>query len=193
MLWLGVMILITTNDFKTGVTIQSDGELWMVLEFQHVKPGKGSAFVRSKLRNLRTGAVLDKTWRAGEKVATAHIDKNKMQYLYSAGDSCVFMNNETYEQVEIPIDRMKDQLNFIIEGMDVNIISFEGEILTVDIPEKVTLEVVEADPAVKGNTATNATKDCVVETGYKLQVPLFINPGDKIVISTSTGKYVSRA
>ncbi len=185
--------MITTNDFKTGITIQSDGELWMVLEFQHVKPGKGSAFVRSKLRNLRTGAVLDKTWRAGEKVATAHIDKNKMQYLYSAGDTCVFMNNETYEQVEIPMSRMENQLNFIIEGMDVNIISFEGEILTVDIPEKVVLTVTEADPAVKGNTATNATKDCVVETGYKLQVPLFINPGDKIVISTSTGKYVSRA
>ena len=116
-----------------------------------------------------------------------------MQYLYSAGDTCVFMNNETYEQVEIPMSRMENQLNFIIEGMDVNIISFEGEILTVDIPEKVVLTVTEADPAVKGNTATNATKDCVVETGYKLQVPLFINPGDKIVISTSTGKYVSRA
>jgi elongation factor P len=185
--------MITTNDFKTGVTIQSDGDLWMVIEFQHVKPGKGSAFVRSKLRNLRTGAVLDKTWRAGEKVATAHIDKNKMAYLYSAGDSYVFMNNETYEQIEIPRNQIEYQLNFIVEGMEVNVISFEGEILGVDIPEKVVLEVTEADPAVKGNTATNATKDCIVETGYKLQVPLFINQGDKIVINTSTGKYDSRA
>jgi elongation factor P len=165
----------------------------MVIEFQHVKPGKGSAFVRSKLRNLRTGAVIDKTWRAGEKVATAHIDKNKMAYLYSMGETYVFMNNETYEQIEIPFNQIEYQLNFIVEGMEVNVISFEGEILGVDIPEKVTLEVTEADPAVKGNTATNATKDCVVETGYKLQVPLFINQGDKIVINTSTGKYDTRA
>lgn len=185
--------MITTNDFKTGVTIQSDGNLFQVIEFQHVKPGKGSAFVRSKLRNLRTGAVIDKTWRAGEKVATAHIDKNQMAYLYSMGDIYVFMNNETYEQIELREEQIEYQLNFIIEGMEVNVISFEGEILGVDIPEKVTLEVTEADPAVKGNTATNATKDCVVETGYKLQVPLFINPGDKIVINTSTGKYDTRA
>lgn len=185
--------MITTNDFKTGITIQSEGNLFMVIEFQHVKPGKGSAFVRSKLRNLRTNAVIDKTWRAGEKVATAHIEKLKMAYLYSMGDVFVFMNNETYEQLEIRRDQIEFQLNFIIENMEVSVIMFEGEILGVDIPEKVTLEVTEADPAVKGNTATNATKDCVVETGYKLQVPLFINRGDKIVINTSTGKYDTRA
>lgn len=185
--------MITTNDFKTGVTIQSEGNLWQVIEFQHVKPGKGSAFVRSKLRNLRTGAVIDKTWRAGEKVATAHIDKEKMAYLYAMGDTCVFMNNETYEQIEIPAGNIEYQLNFIIEGMEVNVISFEGEILSVDIPEKVTLTVTQADPAVKGNTAQSATKDCVVETGFMLQVPLFINEGDKIVINTNTGKYDTRA
>ncbi len=183
----------SSNDFKTGMTIQSDGHLWVILEFLHVKPGKGSAFVRSKLRNLRTGAVLEKTWRAGEKVQTAHIDKSKMSYLYAMGETHVFMNNETYEQVEIQQDSIEYQLNFIIEGMEVNVISFEGEILGVDIPEKVTLTVTEADPAVKGNTATNATKDCVVETGFKLQVPLFVNQGDKIVINTSTGKYDTRA
>jgi len=183
----------STNDFKTGMTIQSDGNLWLVIEFQHVKPGKGSAFVRSKLRNLRTGAVVDKTWRAGEKVETAHIEKNKMNYLYSMGETYVFMNNETYEQIEIPYNHIEYQLNFIIEGMEVNVISFEGEILGVDIPEKVTLEVTEADPAVKGNTAQTATKDCVVETGFKLQVPLFVNQGDKIVINTNTGKYDTRA
>ncbi len=185
--------MITTNDFKTGVTIQSDGNLWQVIEFQHVKPGKGSAFVRSKLRNLRTGAVVDKTWRAGEKVATAHIDKENMAYLYAMGDTCVFMNNETYEQIEIPSKNIEYQLNFIVEGFEVNVMSFEGEILSVDIPEKVTLTVTTADPAVKGNTAQTATKDCIVETGFKLQVPLFVNEGDKIVINTNTGKYDTRA
>lgn len=183
----------STNDFKTGMTIQSEGNLWLVIEFQHVKPGKGSAFVRSKLRNLRTGAVVDKTWRAGEKVETAHIEKSKMAYLYAMGDTYVFMNNETYEQIEIPYSHIEYQLNFIIEGMEVNVISFNGEILGVDIPEKVALEVTEADPAVKGNTAQSATKDCVVETGFKLQVPLFVNKGDKIIINTNTGKYDTRA
>lgn len=185
--------MITTNDFKTGITIQNEGALFQVIEFQHVKPGKGSAFVRSKLRNLRTGAVIEKTWRAGEKVATAHIEKQKMAYLYAMGDVHVFMNNETYEQLEIPKANIAYQLNFIVEGMEVSVISFEGEILGVDIPEKVTLEVTEADPAVKGNTATNATKDCIVETGYKLQVPLFIEQGDRIIVNTSTGRYDTRA
>lgn len=184
--------MISTNDFKTGITIQSDGNLWLVIEFQHVKPGKGSAFVRSKLRNLRTGAVIDKTWRAGEKVAPAHIDKSSMIYSYAMGDIHVFMDNQTYEQVEIRKESIENQLNFIIEGMEVNVISFEGEILGVDIPEKVTLKVTESDPAVKGNTATSATKDCVVETGYKLQVPLFINEGDSLIINTNTGKYDKR-
>jgi elongation factor P len=183
----------SSNDFKTGMTIQSDGNLWSIIEFQHVKPGKGSAFVRSKLRNLRTGAVIDKTWRAGEKVATAHIDKRKMIYSYAMGDEFVFMDNETYEQVEIRRDAIEYQLNFIIEGMEVNVISFEGEILGVDIPEKVTLEVAQADPAVKGNTAQSATKDAVLETGYKLQVPLFVNQGEKIIVNTNTGKYDKRA
>ncbi len=185
--------MISTNNFKTGITIQTDGNLYSVIEFQHVKPGKGPAFVRSKLRNLRTNGVLDKTWRAGEKVAPAHIDKDKMNYLYAMGDIHVFMNNETYEQVEINQTNIEEQLNFIIEGFEVNVISFEGEILGVDIPEKVTLEVTEADPAVKGNTAQTATKDAILQTGFKLQVPLFVNRGDKVVVNTSTGKYDTRA
>jgi len=185
--------MVSTNNFKTGLTIQHDGNLYMVMEFQHVKPGKGPAFVRSKLRNLRTQGILDKTWRAGEKVAPAHIDKDKMSYLYAMGDIYVFMNNESYEQIEIPYKSIERQLNFIIEGMEVNVISFEGEILGVDIPEKVTLVVTHADPAVKGNTAQTATKDAVVETGFKLQVPLFVNQGEKIVINTNTGKYDTRA
>mgnify|MGYP000944825724 CR=1 FL=1 len=182
----------SSNDFKTGMTIQSDGHLWLIIEFQHVKPGKGSAFVRSKLRNLRTGAVVDKTWRAGEKVETAHIDKDKMVYLYEMGDVCIFMNNESYEQIEIPKKNIQEQLNFIIEGFEVNVISFEGVILGVDIPEKVTLTVTQADPAVKGNTATNATKPATMETGAEVNVPLFINEGDKIKIETAKGTYKER-
>jgi len=184
--------MISTNDFKTGISITHEGNLYVVMEFQHVKPGKGSAFVRSKLKNLRSGAIFDKTWRAGEKVAPAHIDKDKMSYLYAMGEQYVFMNSETYEQVEIAKKNIEYQLNFIIEGMEVNVISFEGEILGVDIPEKVTLTVTEADPAVKGNTATSATKDCVVETGFQLQVPLFVNQGEKVIINTNTGKYDKR-
>jgi len=185
--------MITTNDFKTGMTIKSEGNLFSVIEFQHVKPGKGSAFVRSKLRNLRSGAVLDKTWRAGEKVENAHIDKDKMSYLYAMGETYVFMNNDTYEQVEIAGKQIEYQLNFLIENMEVNVVSYEGEILGVDIPEKVTLLVTESDPAVKGNTATSATKDAILETGFKIQVPLFVEEGDKVVVNTSTGKYDTRA
>ena len=183
----------SSNDFKTGLTIQSDGKLFTIIEFQHVKPGKGPAFVRSKLRDLRSGAVIDKTWRAGEKVATAHIDKNKMNYLYSMGDTHVFMDNDTYDQLEIDKSQIEYQLNFIIENMEVTVISFEGEILGVDIPEKVTLKIEQSDPAVKGNTATNATKDAYLETGFKIQVPLFVEQGESIVVNTSTGKYDSRA
>ncbi len=185
--------MITTNDFKTGQTIQHEDNIYVVLEFQHVKPGKGSAFVRSKLRNLRTGAVIDKTWRAGEKVATAMIEKDKMQYLYADGDMHVFMNNETYEQIEMHVDQIREQLNFMKENTEVSVVSFEGEILGVDVPEKVTLKVVDAVPGVRGNTAAHATKDAVVETGYKLQVPLFIEEGDEIVINTQTGKYSTKA
>ncbi len=185
--------MITTNDFKTGQTIQHDGNLYVVLEFLHVKPGKGSAFVRSKLRNLRSGAVIEKTWRAGEKVQTAMIEKNKMQYLYANGDVHVFMNNETYEQIELRSEQIQEQLNFLKEQMEVNIITFEGEILGVDLPEKVVLKVTDTVPGVRGNTVTNATKDAIVETGYKLQVPLFIEIDDDIVISTQTGKYSTKA
>lgn len=185
--------MISTNSFKTGITIQHGGNIYMVMEFQHVKPGKGPAFVRSKLRNLRTHGILDKTWRAGEKVAPAHISKDKMNYLYAMDETHVFMNNETYEQLEIEQKTIKNQLNFIIEGTEVNVISFEGEIIGVDIPEKMTLEVTHADPAVKGNTATSATKDAILETGFKVQVPLFVKQGDKIVVNTSTGKYDTRA
>ena len=176
--------MISTNDFKTGMTIDYEGNLFQVIEFQHVKPGKGQAFVRSKLRNLRTGAVIDNTFNAGEKVKRAHIEKSTMQFLYSM--------DETYEQLEIPVAQLDYEKNFLVEGMEVKINTFNSEILGVEVPEKVTLEVVECEPGVKGNTASNATKSATVSTGYSLQVPLFVEVGDKLIINTNDGRYVSR-
>ena len=184
--------MISTNDFKTGMTIDYEGNLFQVIEFQHVKPGKGQAFVRSKLRNLRTGAVIDNTFNAGEKVKRAHIEKSTMQFLYSMGDEYVFMNNETYEQIELTAAQLEQEKNFLVDGMEVKVMSYNGEILGVEVPEKVTLEVVECEPGVKGNTASNATKSATVSTGYSLQVPLFVEVGDKLIINTNDGRYVSR-
>jgi len=185
--------MISSNEFKTGVTVEFDGHIWQVIEFQHVKPGKGAAFVKAKLRNLRTRAVVTKRFRTDQKMPKAHIEKISMDYSYAMGDTYVFMNNETYEQLEIPKEKLGDAVNFLVEQMSVTIIQFKQEILGVQIPEKVILEIVEADPGVKGNTAANATKNAKVETGFLIQVPLFVEPGDKIVINTSTGKYDTRA
>lgn len=185
--------MIDTSSFKTGLTIQYDNNIWQIIEFQHVKPGKGAAFVRTKLRNLRTRAVIDKTFRAGEKMEKAMIEKQQTTYSYSMGDTYVFMDDETYEQTEIPKENLEHELNFLVEGMSVQLTKFENEILGIQLPEKVTLEVTQADPGVKGNTAANATKNATVETGFELQVPLFVDEGDKIVINTSTGKYDTRA
>lgn len=184
--------MISVNDFKTGMTIEVDGNLFQVLEFLHVKPGKGAAFVRSKLRNLRSGAVVDKTFNAGEKVEKAHIDHKTMQYLYSTGDEYVFMDNETYDQLELTKKQIEFELNFLKENMEVKIMMFGSEVLGVTLPDKVELQVVEADPAVKGDTATNAKKNVIMETGFKVQVPMFIEEGETLIISTLDGKYVSR-
>ena len=185
--------MVSTNEFKTGMTINYEGNLYQIIEFLHVKPGKGPAFVRTKLRNLRSGAIIDNTFNAGVKVGRAHIERLSMQFLYAMGDSYVFMNNETYEQLEIPLSNLAHEKNFLLDGMGVKIMMFESEILGVELPEKVTLEVTEAEPGVKGNTASNVTKNIVVETGYSLQAPMFIEAGEKIIINTSTGEYVSRA
>ncbi|CUM93914.1 MULTISPECIES: elongation factor P [Turicibacter] len=184
--------MISSNDFKTGMTIDYEGNLFQIIEFQHVKPGKGQAFVRSKLRNLRSGAVIDNTFNAGEKVKRAHVEKSTMQFLYSMGDEYVFMNNETYEQIELTAAQLEQEKNFLVDGMEVKVMSYNGEILGVEVPEKVTLEVVECEPGVKGNTASNATKSATVSTGYSLQVPLFVEVGDKLIINTNDGRYVSR-
>ncbi|MGL5916349.1 MAG: elongation factor P, partial [Culicoidibacterales bacterium] len=180
--------MISVNDFKTGMTIQYDGQIFKVLEFLHVKPGKGAAFVRTKLRNLRSGANIDKTFNAGEKVQKAHIDYRKMQYSYNAGDDYIFMDQETYEMVEIPRAAIEWERNFLKESLEVSIEFFENEIIGVTLPDKITLKIVECDPAVKGNTATNATKNATVETGFTVKVPLFIQNEEEIIVSTQDGK-----
>lgn len=185
--------MISVNDFKTGLTVKVDNGIWKVMDFQHVKPGKGAAFVRSKLRNLRTGAIQEKTFRAGEKVERAQIDNHRMQYLYANGDSHVFMDNETYDQLELPGDTLENELKFIKENMEVHIQTYEGETIGIEMPNTVTLTVTETEPGIKGDTATGATKSATVETGYTLNVPLFVNEGDVLVINTSDGSYVSRA
>ncbi|WP_082233868.1 elongation factor P [Halobacillus massiliensis] len=185
--------MISVNDFKTGLTIEVDGGIWQVLEFQHVKPGKGAAFVRSKLRNLRNGNIQEKTFRGGEKVEKAHIDNRKMQYLYASGDMHAFMDTNTYEQVEIPAAQISDQLNYLKENMEVQIQTFQGETLGVELPKNVELKVVETEPGIKGDTASGGTKPATLETGLTVQVPFFINEGENLLISTTDGKYVSRA
>ena len=184
--------MISVNDFKTGLTISVDNGIWKVIDFQHVKPGKGSAFVRSKLRNLRTGAIQEKTFRAGEKVEQAMIENRRMQYLYADGDNHIFMDNETFDQIELPGDYLKDELNYLKANMEVQVQSYEGEIIGVELPKTVELEVTETEPGIKGDTATGATKSATVETGYTLNVPLFVNEGDILVINTGDGSYISR-
>ncbi len=185
--------MVSTNDFKTGLTIEYEGNIYSIMEFQHVKPGKGSAFVRTKLRNLRSGAVIDKTFNAGINIDQAQIDKSQMQYLYANGDTHVFMNNDTYEQIEIHKSQIENELYYLTEGMTINVISYQSEILGVELPDKVVLEVVETPGGARGNTASNATKEALTNTGLRLLVPLFVETGDRIVVSTSTGKYDTRA
>lgn len=185
--------MISVNDFRTGLTIEVDGSIWRVMDFQHVKPGKGAAFVRSKLRNLRNGAIQEKTFRAGEKVAKAQIDNRRMQYLYASGDQHVFMDNESYEQIELPANSIEYELKFLKENMEVSIMMYHGETLGVELPNTVELEVTETEPGIKGDTASGGTKPATVETGLIVQVPFFVNQGDHLIVNTTDGSYVSRA
>lgn len=185
--------MISVNDFRTGLTIEVDNGIWRVMDFQHVKPGKGAAFVRSKLRNLRNGAIQEKTFRAGEKVGKAQIDNRTMQYLYASGDQHVFMDNESYEQIELPSSAIEYELKFLKENMEVHIIMYHGETLGVELPNTVVLEVTETEPGIKGDTASGGSKPATLETGLIVQVPFFINQGDKLIINTDEGTYVSRA
>lgn len=184
---------ININDIKNGMTVIIDGNLCLIQEFQHVKPGKGPAFVRIKLKNLRTGSIVEETFNTNIKIEKAHVDKMTMQYLYNSGSSYVFMNMQTYEQIEIPEEKLVEEKKFLKENMELQIDFYNGEIIGITLPEKVEYEVVETTEATKGNTTNNAMKDATIETGYVVKVPLFISQGEKIIISTKDGKYSSRA
>ncbi len=185
--------MVTAGDFKNGLTIEMDGEVCQILEFQHVKPGKGAAFVRTKYKNILTGSVLEKSFRPTEKFETAHIDRVNMQYLYDDGDMYNFMDVESYEQLQVSHEDAQESMKFVKENEMVKICSYKGKVFSVEPPITVELEVTETEPGVKGNTATNATKPATVETGATVRVPLFIEQGEKIIIDTRTGEYSSRA
>ena len=185
--------MISVNDFRTGLTILVEGNIYRVIDFQHVKPGKGAAFVRSKLRNLRNGNVVEKTFRAGEKVEKAMVENRKMQYLYAQGDEHVFMDLESYEQTTLTDSQIQDELNYLLENMELHIQSYNGEMIGVELPNTVVLTVAETEPGIKGDTASGGTKPAKMETGLMVNVPFFVNEGDKLIINTTDGSYVSRA
>ena len=185
--------MISSTDFRTGLTIEIDGGVWQVVEFQHVKPGKGAAFVRTKIKNVETGAVVERTFNPNEKMPQARLDTARMAFLYETDGMYTFMDNETYEQTELSKEQLGDALNYLQENMEVAIQAFKGRIIGVTLPNSVELKVTECEPSVKGNTATGATKMATLETGYVVRVPLFINEGDVLRIDTRTGAYIERA
>ncbi|AKF41231.1 elongation factor P [Mycoplasmopsis canis UFG4] len=184
--------MINVNEFKPGITFQDEGDIFVVLEAQHSKQGRGQANVKAKVKNLRTGSTTIKSYTGGDKVKPAHIDKRKMDYLYSDGENIILMDRETYEQIEIALNRVEWELNFLKEGMEVQIRKFQDEVLDIELQANVSLEVTSAPDAVKGNTTTNPQKKVIVETGFELETPMFIKEGDVIIISTETGKYVGK-
>jgi elongation factor P len=183
----------TTNDLKNGITLNIEGNLWNVVEFQHVKPGKGPAFVRTKLKNVMTGKVVDRTFNAGVKVDVASIDKREMQYLYREGTDFVFMDTQDYEQPRIPEEVVGDAANYLLEELTVTVAFNEGVPLYVDMPAAVELTISQTDPGVQGDRSTGGTKPATLETGAQIQVPLFITTGEKIKVDTRTGQYLGRA
>ncbi len=185
--------MISASEFRNGVTIEYEGDIYTILEFQHVKPGKGAAFVRTKIKNIKTGSVVEKTFRPTEKMGKAFIDRKDMQYLYTDGELFHFMDNETFEQIAVNSSDVGDALKFVKENEMVKILSYNGEIFGIEPPLFVELEITETEPGFKGDTATGATKPATVETGANVNVPLFVNQGDVIKIDTRTGEYLSRA
>jgi len=177
--------MISSNDFRTGTSIELDGSVWRVIEFLHVKPGKGSAFVRTKLKNVQTGSTVDKTFRAGETMPQAVLEKNTMQHTYKEGDQYVFMDMETYEESRLSEAQIGDRVKYLKEEMEVTVLMWNDKVLEVELPNSVTLEVTQTDPGVKGDTATGGTKPAIVETGAQVMVPLFISQGEKIKIGHS--------
>ena len=182
-----------SNDFKVGVTIEVEGAIYTILEFQHVKPGKGAAIVKTKLKNLRTGSIIEKTFNAGEKVALARIEKKNMQFLYEMNNVYYFMNMTTYEQIELDKSLVEYESKFLKENLEVIMMFYGDEVLGITLPDKVTMKIVKTESAVKGNTTSSAMKDAELETGLVVKVPLFINQDEEILVSTKDAKYVSRA
>ena len=185
--------MITAGDFKKGLTVEWDGGVWTIVDFQHVKPGKGAAFVRTKIKNIMTGAVLERTFNPTDKMPKAIIETKEMEYLYSDGELYYFMDPETYEQMPLPFDQVEEALNFIKENTIVTVRFFMGKSFSVEAPNFVELEVTATEPGFKGDTASNTTKPATVETGYTLQVPLFVEIGDILRIDTRDGQYMSRS
>ena len=183
----------TTNDLKNGMTLNIDGQLWTVVEFQHVKPGKGGAFVRSKLKNVLSGKVVDRTFNAGVKVDVANVDKREMQYLYREGDDFVFMDTQDYDQPHIPQDTVGDAANYLLEEQTATVAFNNGTPLYVELPASVELTVSQTDPGVQGDRSTGGTKPATLQTGATIQVPLFITTGEKVKVDTRTGDYLGRA
>ena len=184
---------LSTNDFKNGMALHIENNLFQIVEFQHVKPGKGGAFVRTTLKNVRTGAVVDRTFRAAEKVEQARLDKREMNYLYQSGDDYVFMDNETYDQLTVPRASLGDSADYLIEGMTAILQMWNDEIVGTELPASVELTVAETEPGIQGDRVSGARKPATLETGKVIQVPLFVNIGDKLKIDTRTGEYITRA
>jgi elongation factor P len=185
--------MIVAGDFRNGVTFELDGQIFQIVEFQHVKPGKGAAFVRTKMKNIITGATVERTFNPSDKMPKAHIERKDMQYLYSDGDLYHFMDVETFEQMPISKDNVEEFLKFVKENMVVKVLSHKGKVFGIEPPTFVELEIIETEPGYKGDTATGATKPATVETGAVIKVPLFVSQGDKIKIDTRTGEYMERA
>ncbi|MBC9784913.1 elongation factor P [Heliobacillus mobilis] len=185
--------MISSNDFRTGTTIELDGDAFQVIEFQHVKPGKGAAFVRTKLKNIKTGGVVERTFRAGEKVPKARLERRQMQYLYNDGEAYTFMDVENFEQIALQQEQIEEQLRFLKENMNVHVLTWNGNLMGVELPNTVELKVAATEPGVRGDTATGGSKPATLETGAIVQVPFFINEGETLIIDTRNGAYVSRA
>jgi elongation factor P len=185
--------VVGTNQFRNGMHIELDGGVWRIVEFQHVKPGKGGAFVRTRVKNLDTGAVVDRTFRAGEKFQRVHTEVKNMQYLYESGDDVVFMDSETYEQTALARESVADAIDFMEPSSSVQMLTVDGRPAGVQLPASVELTVAETEPGVRGDTVSNVTKPAKLETGATVQVPLFVNTGDRIKVDPREGRYISRA
>ena len=185
--------MVTAGDFRNGVTFEMDGNVYSIIEFQHVKPGKGAAFVRTKIRNVISGAVTEKTFNPNDKYPTAFIERKDMEYLYNDGDLYYFMDSETYEQLPISPNVLGDNFRFVKENMVCKVLSYKGNVFGIEPPNFVELQVTETEPGVKGDTATNVTKPATLETGAEIKVPIFINEGEMICVDTRTGEYMERA